>query len=70
MKSQPATPMRIAKWGYIAASVLFIFLGILFIVFPETSISVMIKLSAVIMMLFGIIKLVGYFSKDLDLRLW
>ena len=65
MKSQPATPMRIAKWGYIAASVLFILLGILFIVFPETSISVMIKLSAVIMMLFGIIKLVGYFSKDL-----
>ena len=65
MKSQPATPMRIAKWGYIAASVLFIFLGILFIVFPETSILVMVKLSAVIMMLFGLIKLVGYFSKDL-----
>ena len=65
MKNQPVTPTRIAKWGYVAASVLFIFFGILFIVFPDTSISVMVKLSAVIMMLLGIIKLVGYFSKDL-----
>lgn len=65
MKNQPVTPTRIAKGSYVAASVLLIFLGILFIVFPDTSISVIVKLSAVIMMLFGIIKLVGYFSKDL-----
>lgn len=63
MKKQPETILTIAKWGYFAVSVLLIVLGVLFMVFPETSISVMVKLSAVIMMIFGIIKIAGHFSQ-------
>lgn len=57
--------MRIAKIGYIVMSVLFCAAGILFIAAPELSVSIIGVCIGVAMILFGIVKLIGYFSKDL-----
>ena len=65
MKMRSATPMRIAKIGYIVMSVLFCAAGILFIAAPELSVSIIGVCIGVAMILFGIVKLIGYFSKDL-----
>ena len=58
-------PMRTAKIGYIVMSVALCILGIVLIVFPEFSASMLGIICGVMMILFGIIRLVGYFSKDL-----
>ena len=65
MKMRSVTPMRIAKIGYIVMSVLFCAAGILFIAAPEFSVSIIGVCIGVAMILFGIVKLIGYFSKDL-----
>ena len=65
MKMRSVTPMRIAKIGYIVLSVLFCAAGILFIAAPELSVSIIGVCIGVAMILFGIVKLIGYFSKDL-----
>lgn len=58
-------PMRTAKIGYIVISTLMCVLGILFIAVPGFSISAAGILCGVVLMVFGIVRLVGYFSKDL-----
>ena len=65
MKMRSVTPMRIAKIGYIVLSVLFCAAGILFIAAPKISVSIIGVCIGTAMILFGIVKLVGYFSKDL-----
>ena len=65
MKMRSVAPMKIAKIGYIVVSVLFCIAGILFIALPEIStkiVGIEIGIAAIV---FGIVKLVGYFSKDL-----
>ena len=64
MKMRSVAPMKIAKIGYIAVSVLFCIAGILFIALPEIStkiVGIEIGIAAIV---FGIVKLIGYFSKD------
>lgn len=58
-------PMRTAKIGYIVISVLLCALGILLIAVPEFSISAVGVICGAILIVFGIVRLVGYFSKDL-----
>lgn len=58
-------PMRTAKIGYIVISILFGLLGILLIAVPTFSIAAIGILCGVILIVFGIVRLVGYFSKDL-----
>lgn len=58
-------PMRIAKAGYIVLSVLLILAGMVLIVHPSFSISVIGITTGIFMIVFGIFKLVGYFSRDL-----
>ncbi len=58
-------PMKTAKIGYIIVSVLLCVLGILLIAVPEFSISVAGTICGAILIVFGIVRLVGYFSKDL-----
>lgn len=65
MKMRSVTPMRIAKIGYIIMSVLFCVAGILFITLPELSMTIMGICIGIAMLVFGLVKLVGYFSKDL-----
>lgn len=58
-------PMRTAKIGYIVMSALLCFFGVFLILNPSFSIEVIGVAAGICMILFGIVKLVGYFSKDL-----
>ncbi len=58
-------PMRTAKIGYIVISALLCVLGILLIAVPAFSIAAVGVICGAILILFGAIRLVGYFSKDL-----
>ena len=59
------TPMRAAKTGYIVMSLLFCGLGLLLLLMPNASLRWLGRLLGVFMIVFGIVKLVGYFSRDL-----
>ncbi len=65
MKMRSVMPMRIAKIGYIITSCMFCIAGILFITLPEMSTAVIGICIGVAMIVFGIVKLIGFFSKDL-----
>lgn len=58
-------PMKTAKCGYILISVLLCILGLMIIIFPSISGNVICYILGGLMTVYGIIKLVGYFSKDL-----
>lgn len=58
-------PMRVAKIGYMVISGLFCLAGLFMIIRQELSALWMGSLLGVALMIFGVIKLVGYFSKDL-----
>ena len=57
--------MRIARAGYIVMSVVFCAVGVLFITLPEHSAVMIGRALGAAMIVFGIVKLVGYFSRDL-----
>ena len=57
--------IRAAKTGYLAISVVLIILGIALIAVPNFSAALLCRLAGGIMILFGLIKIVGYFSRDL-----
>ena len=58
-------PMKTAKIGYIVSSVLFVIFGLMLMIFPEISLSTIGTLIGCAMIVFGIFKVIGYFSKDL-----
>ena len=58
-------PMQVAKTGCIVMSVLFCVLGALLLFMPELSASLIGVLIAAMLIVFGLIKLTGYFSRDL-----
>lgn len=57
--------IQTAKIGYILISLMLCVLGVALIVCPGVSAGLLCKISGVIMLLFGTIKIIGYFSKDL-----
>ena len=57
--------IKAAKIGYIMISILLCVLGIVLIAVPDFSVTLLGKLSGGIMMLFGLVKIIGYCSKDL-----
>ena len=59
------TPMRIAKVGYIVMSALFCVLGAVLLIWPDVSVRWFGRLLGIGMLIFGAVKLVGYFSRDL-----
>ena len=65
MKMRSMTPMRVAKIGYILMSLIFCTLGLLLILRPNQSLAVMGQVLGGTMIIFGVFKLVGYFSRDL-----
>lgn len=65
MKNRCTVPMWVAKTGYIVMSLVFCGAGVLFIAKPELSAVAISRALGAAMILFGLIKLVGYFSKDL-----
>lgn len=58
-------PMQVAKTGCIVMSVLFCALGALLLFMPKLSASLIGILIAAMLIVFGLIKLTGYFSRDL-----
>lgn len=58
-------PMRAAKAGYIIMSGLFCLLGAALLIVPEAATAWLGQLLGVLMLIFGSVKLVGYFSRDL-----
>ncbi len=65
MKFHSVVPTRIAKIGYIAMSAVFCAIGAIMIIFPAIPVQFMCMVIGIAMLLFGCIKLIGYFSKDL-----
>lgn len=65
MKLRSVIPMKIAKYGYIIVSVIFCIVGIAMIMLPAPSANAIGMFCGIAMPVFGAIKLVGYYSKDL-----
>lgn len=65
MEARSMTPMRVAKTGYIVMSVVFCVVGVLFIALPARSAVMIGRVLGAAMAVFGVVKLVGYFSRDL-----
>lgn len=58
-------PMHTAKTGYIVMSLLLCVFGLILILMPGISVKVLGIICGILITVFGIIKLVGYFSRDL-----
>ena len=65
MRMRSIAPMKIAKIGYIVMSIVFLAIGAVLIFMPEPSVAAFGRIIGVSMIVFGVVKLVGYFSKDL-----
>ena len=65
MDMRSVAPMKTAKIGYIVMSVLFCVLGVVLLFTPDVSALWIGRLLGIGLILFGVIKLVGYFSRDL-----
>ena len=57
--------IKAAKVGYILVSILLCVLGIVLIAVPDFSVTLLCRLGGGIMILFGLVKIIGYCSKDL-----
>ena len=58
-------PLRAAKIGYIVMSVLFCFLGVALLIWPNLSISLIGIIAGIMLIVFGLVKLAGYFTRDM-----
>lgn len=56
---------KLAKAGYLIISVIFYIAGAAYIVLPEVSSLTLCIISGIVLIAYGIIKIIGYFSKDL-----
>lgn len=65
MKPRSVVPMRIAKIGYVVISLIFCLAGIFMILLPDSLMQITGAFFGAAMIVFGIIKCIGYFSKDL-----
>ena len=65
MKNRSTAPMWVAKAGSIAMSLVFCAAGVLLMARPGVSSLVVSRALGAAMIVFGAVKLVGYFSKDL-----
>ena len=65
MKIRSTTPIKAAKTGYIILSSLMCAFGLLLIIFPTISLQILTPILGIMLIIFGIGKIAGYFSKDL-----
>ena len=56
---------KLAKMGYLAISVVFYIAGAAHILLPEVSPLTLCTVSGIVLIAYGVIKIIGYFSKDL-----
>jgi len=65
MQYRSVLPIKIAKYGYILISLGYCVFGAAMLVSPAPSVGAIGSATGIMMLLFGIVKLIGYFSKDL-----
>ena len=65
MKMRSVTAMRVAKVGYIVMSLILCALGVCFLVRPDLLAGILAVILGIALLVFGAVKLVGYFSRDL-----
>ena len=65
MKMRSIAPMRIAKTGYVIMSLVFCLLGMGCILHADIGMKLLGTILGIALIIFGIVKIVGYFSKDL-----
>ena len=65
MKMRSIAPMRIAKTGYVIMSLFFCLLGMGFILHADIGTRMLGTILGIALIVFGIVKVIGYFSKDL-----
>ncbi len=65
MRMRSIAPIRIAKTGYIVMSCVFCLVGLMFVINPNVSAEMLTYALGFALVLFGAIKILGYFSKDL-----
>lgn len=58
-------PMKMAKIGYMVLSTILMLLGTVIVISPQFFTSIISVMTAIAMVVFGVIKIIGYFSKDL-----
>ena len=56
--------LKLAKNGYIVMSILFMILGICLIIWPDCSMAVFCTAAGTMLIAYGCIKIIGYFSRD------
>ena len=56
---------KLAKVGYLMISVVFYIIGAAYIVLPEVSPMKLCIISGIVLIAYGVIRIIGYFSKDL-----
>ena len=54
------------KWAYVLVSVFFIVIGVLLILNPETSMTMLCRVLGIGAIVFGIVRVIGYFLRELD----
>ncbi len=57
--------IQTAKWGSVLLSVLLCVLGVLLLAQPDISASLLCRIGGALLVLFGLVKIIGYWSKDL-----
>ena len=65
MKMRSIAPMRIAKTGYVVMSLIFCILGMGCILHADIGTKLLGTVLGIALIVFGIVKVIGYFSKDL-----
>lgn len=65
MKHRAVLPMQVAKYGYIFISAVFCLAGVLILFAPAPQPDAVGLFFGIALLAFGVIKLVGYFSRDL-----
>lgn len=65
MKHRSVLPMQVAKYGYIFMSAVFCLVGLRILFAPIPRADTIGLFLGIAMLLFGVVKLVGYFSRDL-----
>jgi len=65
MKMRSTAIMQVAKLSYIFISIFYFDLGLFLIIKPDVSLELLGIITGISLIAFGIIKMIGYFSKDL-----
>lgn len=65
MKNVSKSPMYTAKIGYLIISAVLCVLGIFLIFKPDFSLNVFAVICGILLLVFGVVKVIGYFSKDI-----